>query len=171
MANFLDFLNVHRGGILILLLSLLVLNMMVQWLAWIFALGRYSGSSSQPREQTLSYVMADAVVKIINDFRHLLALIIVLIFALALAYAMVQGRETIADMQEALQTVVATLGGLVGSIIGYYFGESAVAKAQEAGQTGDISPSGIPPQAVQGLTEQPTITPAPPPPDNNATSP
>jgi len=36
------------------------------------------------------------------------------------------------DKMEALQLVIASLGGLLGSIIGYYFGESAATKNRES---------------------------------------
>jgi hypothetical protein len=139
----------------------------VQWFAWIFSIGRFKSTDAtppgaRPSGQSLRYVFSEAAVKIINDFRHLLALVIVVIFALALAYAMLQARASIADMKEALQAVVATLGGLVGSIIGYYFGESAVTRAQEIGPAGGTIGRGAPLPAIQG-TEPITPAPAPPP--------
>lgn len=162
MADFLDYLDAHRGGILILILCLLFLAFLAQWIAWIFSLGRFSSNNGQPSGQALRFVFSEAAVKIINDFRHLLALIVVVIFGLALGYAMFQARSTLADMKEALQAVVATLGGLVGSIIGYYFGESTVTKAQEGATGSDISRGGTPPPAIQGSE---LITQAPPPPE------
>ncbi|MDP3856631.1 MAG: hypothetical protein Q8Q73_02600 [Stagnimonas sp.] len=118
-------------------------------LAWIFGIGRFRTpitSDSEPSEN-LAYVVSAAVIRIINDFRHLLALIIVLIFAFALAYVLWIAGEPkeagdklsqIEQIKEGLQAVVATLGGLVGSIIGYYFGESR----------GSSAPANAPPPAV-----------------------
>lgn len=161
MADFLDYLNAHRGGILILLLCLIFLAFLAQWFAWIFSLGRFKSTPNRSPGNSLRFVFSEAAVKLINDFRHLLALVMVLIFAFALGYAMIEARANLDDMKEALQSVVATLGGLVGSIIGYYFGESSVTKAQDPVAT-DAAARGLPPPAVQGPSE--TITEVPPPP-------
>lgn len=136
---------------------------LVQWFAWILAVGRFAATTSATGSggrAELRYIFSEATVKIINDFRHLLALIVVLIFAIALGYSLWKAAsvETSADspsvvdnMKEALQAVVATLGGLVGSIIGYYFGESSVVKAAEPRpptpppDTEPIKPVGPPP--------------------------
>ncbi|MEE9552965.1 MAG: hypothetical protein V3W18_01610 [candidate division Zixibacteria bacterium] len=59
----------------------------------------------------------------------MLALIIITIFAIALIFAMVHATTTNKDLSDAIQGVVASLGGLIGSIIGYYFGESAASRA------------------------------------------
>jgi hypothetical protein len=162
MADFLDSMNAHRGGILLLLLCLIFLAFLAQWFAWIFSIGRFNRSQVRLSGNSLRFVFSEAAVKLINDFRHLLALVMVLIFAFALGYAMIEARTSLADMKEALQAVVATLGGLVGSIIGYYFGESTATKAQETGVATDTAQRGVPPPAVQGPSE--TITEAPLPP-------
>ncbi|MEQ1747609.1 MAG: hypothetical protein ABMA02_19430 [Saprospiraceae bacterium] len=54
---------------------------------------------------------------------------------------------------DALQLVIASLGGLLGSIIGYYFGESAVRNAQ--------TPIGIP-TSEDAQPEQPILEPPAP---------
>ena len=168
VVNFFTFLQTYRIGIFVLLWVLVVLVFLIQWLAWIFARGRFrpqvwmrstgtgtstgtgdggTAASSRP----LYYVFSEAIVKIINDFRHLLALIVVVIFAIALMFVLIQTRNSIESMKEALTAVVATLGGLVGSIIGYYFGESTVTKAAtmgaDGGAGGMVSSTGA---AVQG---------------------
>lgn len=126
-------------------------------LTWTLGVGRFRVRRPSESDQTenLAYVLSAAVIRIINDFRHLLALIIVLIFAFALAYVLWVATEAsdandklsrVERIKEGLQAVVATLGGLVGSIIGYYFGESR----------NPAAPNGAtPPPAVQ--------LPAPPP--------
>ncbi len=152
MDRFFTFLQTYWIGVLFLLFCLAFL---VQWFAWIFGIGRFSkagrgttdtdpstgkgtgqgtgtGTGIGTSRAELRYIFSEATVKIINDFRHLLALVIVLIFAFALGFSLIKaasipstGTPSVIDnMKEALQVVVATLGGLVGSIIGYYFGES-----------------------------------------------
>ncbi len=155
MSRLFTFLQTYRSGILFLLFCLACIAFLVQWFAWIFGWGRFSiapastatetatGTGTGPGAVTgsakadLRYIFSEAAVKIINDFRHLLALVIVLIFAFALAYSLIKAASvltsantaTVVDnMKNALQAVMATMGGLVGSIIGYYFGESSVAK-------------------------------------------
>lgn len=162
MGVFLNFLETYHGFFLFLI-CLVVIGLFVQWIAWIFSLGRFNRSSVTPTRQNLRYVFSEAAVKIINDFRHLLALIVVSIFGFALCYAM-NTAPNMKEMKEALQAVVATLGGLVGSIIGYYFGESAVARAQDTKGT-ENSERDLPPPAIQGPSE--LITPVPPPPQQD----
>ncbi|MGE3346867.1 MAG: hypothetical protein AB7I35_05470 [Ramlibacter sp.] len=129
----------------------------VQWLAWVFGLGRFKSSLQAPRQaptQNLRYLVTEALTKIINDFRHLLALLIVLIFGLALAYALYQASGSIDEIKEALQAVAATLGGLVGSIIGYYFGES---KAINDAAASAAQPPVAPPAAVVAPPVEPDL--------------
>jgi drug/metabolite transporter (DMT)-like permease len=141
MTRFFTFLQEYRIGILVFFLSLGGIALLVQWIAWIFGRGRF-GIIAPPAggRAQLRYLFAELTTKIINEFRHLLALIIVVIFAGALAYSLWKAGVTptgpdmpsvIDNMKEALQAVTATLGGLVGSILGYYFGESSVAKTTE----------------------------------------
>ena len=127
LADFFSFLESYRGGVLVFLLCLATLALLVQWTAWIFSLGRFRAAVA--RKDALRNVLADLLVKIIDDFRHLLALVIVLIFALVLAFALIRAGSDIDDITDALQVVTSTMGGLIGSIIGYYFGESAARKS------------------------------------------
>jgi len=132
MSNLFTFLQTYRSGILLLLFALIVLTGVIQWLAWIFGKGRF-GKDMTAGSKALSVAISEAIFKIINEFRHLLALLVFMVFSFALAYALIKAASLQADtnstvinnMKEALQGVVATLGGLVGSIIGYYFGESS----------------------------------------------
>lgn len=134
MTDFLNFLETYRDGIWILILCLAALVLLIQWLSWIFSKGRFKRTDAAPRRQdSIRYVFSDAVVKVVNDFRHLLALIIVVIFAIALAYSLWQAGKDLNNIKEALTAVTATLGGLVGSIIGYYFGESSATKPPTTG--------------------------------------
>lgn len=135
MNSLFTFLQTYRSGILLLLFMLVVLVGLIQWLAWILGKGRFANVAAGSK--ALSVAISEAIFKIINEFRHLLALLVFLVFAFALSYALIKAASlppdanhpsTIDNMKEALQAVVATLGGLVGSIIGYYFGESSVAK-------------------------------------------
>lgn len=141
MDSLFTYLQTYRGGILLLLLILASLVIFIQWLSWIFGWGRFGKAAPPSSRAELRFIFSEATVKIINDFRHLLALLIVLIFAFALAYSLFKAASVetnatsptmVDNMKEALQAVVATLGGLVGSIIGYYFGESSVVKSPDA---------------------------------------
>jgi xanthine/uracil/vitamin C permease (AzgA family) len=169
MTVLLDFLEAHRTGFLMLILCLVPIGFFVQWIAWIFSIGRFRSEYVGHPRQDLRFVFSEAAVKIINDFRHLLALVVIAIFGFTLWYAM-DTAPTMKEMREALQAVVATLGGLVGSIIGYYFGESAVTKAQEAA-SGDSSGREVPTPAIQGLSGSITPVPAPPDQPNQGESP
>ena len=173
-SRFFDFFAAHWQGILVLGLLLLVIGLLVQWLAWIFSLGRFQKRDQLTGRQTLRFLFADLLVKIIDDFRHLLALVIVVIFALALTYTLVlvayEPSGRIDATAKALQAVVSSLGGLIGAIIGYYFGEKAGEKAVAAQALAQSAAAGAPvaPAAqllpVPGAPAVAPITPAPPPP-------
>lgn len=139
MGALLTFLADHRLGIWVLLIGLGALGLVTQWFCWIFKLGRFRSEtgigSRQPN--TLRFVTAEFFVRLINDFRHLLALVMVFMFALALFGAMLPGflQRDISMIKDGLQAVAAALAGLIGSIIGYYFGESAAAKKEQEPRT------------------------------------
>lgn len=135
----------NATGLINIALSLLFFVALINYILWIFGLGRFKKFYTQKKinkdgtvetveaeskKENMRYLMSTALVEIINDFRHLLALLIVLVFAFALAYALFRAGTNQNEMKDAFQVVTATLGGLVGSIIGYYFGESA-AKSNE----------------------------------------
>ena len=105
----------------------------------------------KPQADSIRYVLADFFVKIINDFRHLLALVLVLLFGLAVFAAMWPGmmKQDVNLIKDGLQGVAAALGGLIGSIIGYYFGESA---ARNQVPNGNAAPS--PPVVEQNSLQE-----------------
>lgn len=126
MEDFLSFLSRHTNGILILVLLLLSFVMIINWLAMIFSFGRYKNQQlNEKNSGNLGYMVTQFFANLINDFKHFLALIIIVIFAGLIVYSMAATPE-FEDKMEALQLVIASLGGLVGTVIGYYFGESAV---------------------------------------------
>lgn len=167
MAEALAFLSAHRAGVLLLIVVGFSLVAIVQWFAWIFGWGRFNRTNAPagrtPQTTALRYVAANFFVEIINDFRHLLALLVVSVFALALAAAAAPGLRNwnVEQIGEGIEGVAAALGGLIGSIIGYYFGESAASqrrelRAERPGPIVQVPPAGVPPDA--GITQ------APPPP-------
>lgn len=125
MTSFRDFLAAERTGILTLVFILIAAGGVVNWVLWMFGWGRFRGTVKA--DSKIRYVVSDFFVKIINEFRDLLALAMVALFGVALFAAMwpgLQGRA-VQELKDGVQAVGATLGGLIGSIIGYYFGESA----------------------------------------------
>jgi hypothetical protein len=165
MGSFLDFLAVHRIGLAVAVIFAGALALFVQWLAWIFGLGRFKTRPPSERTFQLRFVIADFLVKIIDDFRHLLALVLLLIFAGTLAAVLNWGAKDFAQVKEGLQVVMATLGGLVGSIIGYYFGESAVRKS--AGPDSNPGQPAVPIPPPAGPPNPPVPAPNPPVPAPN----
>ena len=117
-------------------MSLVVIIMLIQWIAWLFSIGRFEAgrSSVRKRSDTIRFLLMDLMVKIINDFRHFLALIMVVIFGLVLAYSLIGYATNSDEVTNVLQAVMSTIGVLIGSIIGYYFGETAGKKS-----SGDIT--------------------------------
>lgn len=125
MSDFLKFLENHATGIYLIILCVFSFILALNWLAKIFSWGMYRIPIAERNDQSkLSYVISRFFVNIIDDFKHLLAIVIVIIFTSLIIYSMTAGI-TFDDKMEALQLVIASLGGLLGSIIGYYFGESA----------------------------------------------
>jgi len=162
MSAVLSFLAAQSNGILLLVLVFIVIGFLLNWLLWMFRLGRYRGSSTQA-DSKLRFVLTDFFVKLINDFRHLLALVIVLLFAFTLFLAMLPGLRDgkIEEVKDGVQAVAAALGGLIGSIIGYYFGESAASKSQPPAANQPPAPTG---PAVQPETADGTVRPTSAPP-------
>ena len=138
MDNLFAYLDHNKTGIFVFIICLYSLMFLIKWFASVFALGRYktninnSGETNNAGYTSIAYIFADLAVKIINDFRHLLALVIVGIFGLTLAYVLFTTSGS--GLKDALQAVIAAFGGIVGTIIGYYFGESA-AKAKSKAPT------------------------------------
>lgn len=168
VGSFFDFFVLHWQGILVFGLLLLTIALLVQWFAWIFSWGRFQRRDPPSGRQALRYLFAELLVKIIDDFRHFLALVIVVIFGLALTYSLVlaayEQSGPMDAIAKALQAVVSALGGLIGAIIGYYFGEKAGEKsataqtpAQASAPTGPaaqmLPPSGTP--AVPSVQQAP----------------
>ena len=168
MSGFFGFFEQNSTGILVFMLFLAGIAVLVQWVVWIFGVGRFKagtvGSGS-----TLRYIFAEFFGKIIDQFRHLLALIVVLIFAVALAYAMIksqqgtlpEGATSVSQMSDTLTAIMSTLGGLVGLILGYYFGESTVTQVVETVEE-EEAPDPVEPQ-VQEITAADDIDEAPQP--------
>ncbi|WP_143569704.1 hypothetical protein [Tenacibaculum agarivorans] len=140
MEDFFTFLSTHSNGILMLILLVFSAIYALNWLAKIFKWGRYNISKLDNDEATqaaygdMSYVFTQFLVKIISDFKHLLALVIVLIFTGLIIFSMATTPE-FDEKMEALQLVIASLGGLLGTVIGYYFGESASNKQESISTT------------------------------------
>jgi hypothetical protein len=112
------------GGILVLTMGL------THWVAWLFAWGRFGKAREHDLRTPLRFVVAEFFTKLIDDFRHLLALVVIAIFAGILIGVLVRAPN-FAEIKDGLQVVAATMGGIVGSIIGYYFGESAGRRASK----------------------------------------
>jgi type IV secretory pathway VirB6-like protein len=126
-----NFLYEQRGGILVLIFIIFSFAVLTNYLMWVLGWGRFKidpGVEPTKKREKLNFVVANAAIKLVNDFRHLLALVLVGVFGGVLWYSLYQSNG-VGEIKDALQTVMATLGGLVGSIIGYYFGESSVRTA------------------------------------------
>lgn len=119
----------HYKGVFVLIIIAVAIVFLINWLARIFGWGRYNRRSNFYVKSNTDQIIAEFFARLINDFRHLLALIIVLIFVSLVFYAMAM-TDNFEEKMKALQLVIASLGGLLGSIIGYYFGESAVRRSQ-----------------------------------------
>ena len=154
MSDLFVHLETHRVGILMALLCVIVLVAIVQWLAWLFSKGRFGSEVyKMARPSSMRYIVSEFGVKIINEFGHLIALIILFIFSFTLIFAMFQTRGNPAAMRDSLQTIVSSLGGLVGAVIGYYF-NSAVKNLGSPAPNGESQPSSIVAPAESAVSEE-----------------
>ncbi len=80
--------------------------------------------------------------RLFDDFRHVLAFLIIMFFFVIVLYALIKDGKCCDSKMEATKTILASLGGLIGSIIGYYFGESKGSRRDNTnnGGQGDIIP-------------------------------
>ncbi|MBI3832484.1 MAG: hypothetical protein HY291_23370 [Planctomycetes bacterium] len=141
----------HSPGILTLVCSLLLFLICFHYVLWLLRRGRFKDSNQKSQNQpTIAYALSVFVGKIITDFRHALALSIVLLFAIIMFLVIAAGWDDFEKVKAGIQLVSASLGGLIGSIIGYYFGESAGRRegvsgqgqipSQTAGQSSGVTP-------------------------------
>ncbi|WP_187970257.1 hypothetical protein [Aquibium microcysteis] len=151
MDGFFVFLKGYRQEIILLLVAAILFMGMVQWAFWIAGWGRFRPRADNMApgregfaERPIRFVFAELFAKLVNDFRHLLALIVMLVFLFSVAYALWVAGTNVDNMNKALQAVTGSLSGIIGVIIGYYFGET-VARTGGAGDT--TQPSGT---ALQG---------------------
>ena len=152
LSDFLTFLEHHQVGLLILGCIITFLAIIANWFFRIFQLGRYKPIDTKPGHRPVSaaregfgFLMGKLMSKVIYEFRHLLALLILLTFVGILIYSM--KGESYEDKIDALKEVMSTLGVLVVSIVGYYFGESSVLKnnnGSEGSEGGDDPEQGDP---------------------------
>ena len=121
-----DYLADNAAGIWVLIALVLVAILAIQWVCWILGRGRFDPTIPKIlRHEGIRFVVVDFLVNIINDFRHLLALVLVLLFGGVLTLGLLRAGESHDAISSILQAVASSLGGLIGAIIGYYFGESA----------------------------------------------
>jgi hypothetical protein len=137
----LEYLADHAGGIAAGLLVLFASLAAAQWLCWLLGVGRFKRTAEEKPAQYWSYVFSDFFVRMFDNFRNLLAMVIVTMFfvimLVAAARPLFEGRYE--DLRDSLQTVGAVLGPLIGGILGYYFGESAaVRQAARLGETAGV---------------------------------
>jgi hypothetical protein len=174
MTTLLDFFARHRAGVAVLLGAAFATVLLVQWVCWIFARGRFARTAGAARQE-LRVVITDFFVKIIDDFKHLLALVLVLIFMgtlLLMIWPGIVGGD-VAKMESSLKAVVASLGGIIGTIIGYYFGESAGARRAPETRTQATATDQTPqmPLPPSGQPSGPAIRKAPSPPPRESRTP
>jgi hypothetical protein len=176
MGTLLDAIGTRASAIALMVGVVLAGVGVVHWLAWIFGWGRFDVrrarlEHARGRPQNVRYLLTEGLVKIINDFRHLLALLFLALFGVCLAYVLSQAT-TVAEMKEGLAAVASTIGVVLASIIGYYFGEARGAAATQPPSAPAQPPPELaqtpPPPSAQAATavsaaSSATILPAPAP--------
>ena len=148
MEPFLNFLAEYRTGIFILFAIVAFIVFLIQWLAWIFKWGRFKDTQAKSRQgYTTRDVVFNYLATLASDFKFVLATLIFGIFAVVLIFAL----NTQSDFASALQAVMSTLGGLVGTIVGYFFGEKAGQSESNRVSTASIG-AGTGPASAQSFS-------------------
>src|SRR5262245_16646478 len=142
MTTLLESLDRNAGGVFLVIVLLVAVFAAVQWVVWVAGWGRYRDRKT--RDATISYYLGTFVGQIITEFRHFLALVIVLVFATTMFVVIWNGWSDPKNVRDGIQVVAASLGGLIGSIIGYYFGESA-GRGAPSQTSGPAAPAAPPP--------------------------
>lgn len=130
------------GQGVVVLLSLVAAG---QWVAWILGVGRF-------REQSVrsSWFVQDFASTISSDFRHILATALVVLFGVALLV----GVALDSGYPDKMQPVMNSFPGLLGAVIGFYFGEKRGWEASAQGPIGlDAAPSDVTPPVPAGPDE------------------
>lgn len=142
MEKFLTYLETYKTGLFVLMLLAFFIVLLFDWIMKILNLGKYKltfrGSiSSQSGQSGLLYLLGEFLAKIITDFRHFLAILLLAIFGVTLFITISGPGGNVENLSNTLQAVMSTLGTLIGSIIGYYYGESAARKANSSNSDGN----------------------------------
>jgi hypothetical protein len=171
--------NAEGVSVLIFLLASVVVIALIatQWLSWIRGWGRYRPNAGDPgapaakEPSSIAHLLVRFLATIISEFRHLLALLIFLLFAGVLSYSVYVASQApgdtaamIENIGAVVQAVVASLGGLVGSIIGYYFGESSARARQDGPPATSVAPGVQMPPAEAAASVADGVRAAAPPP-------
>ena len=108
-----------------------------QWVAWILGVGRFRERSARS-----GWFVQDFASTISADFRHILASALVVLFGLALFV----GVAIEGGYPDKMQPVMNSFPGLLGAVIGFYFGEKQAREASAQGPIGlDALPTDVTP--------------------------
>lgn len=111
----------HKIGVIILVVSIAILLYVLRRFLQAFGVGRKSRKVIEARIQ-FQAVISQVIMKIIDQFRHFLAALVVVIFAI-LTITMVLVIDN--DRLGALQLIISAFTGLLGTVLGFYFGEKS----------------------------------------------
>lgn len=110
-----------------------------QWIAWILGVGRFRERSARS-----GWFVQDFASTISADFRHILASALVVLFGVALFV----GIALEGGYPDAMQPVMNSFPGLLGAVLGFYFGEKQAREASVQGPIGlDAAPADVTPPA------------------------
>ncbi len=184
MDGIFDFFQRNATGIFVFLIALTILAMLFvlvfQKICWILERGRFKLTEAQKKatsvaESSVGMVISAFFAKLIDEFRHLLALLIFLLFAGTLIYGIAVAGSGIPsgtdvkefttlrldNIEKVIQVIVASLGGLVGSIMGYYFGEARAKPSSTTPVQSATVQQVAPPPAVVAPSSATVPTPPP----------
>jgi hypothetical protein len=111
MENLLRQLGDQARGVWELIGLLFALMATVTWCFWVLGRGRFSRPRPTDDRSTIAYYIGTFVGQIITEFRHFLALMVVMLFAVTMATVIFLGRHHFEDVKTGVQVVAASLGG------------------------------------------------------------
>ena len=125
MEEILKIFENHIGGTVMLLLTIMVLLFVFKSILQSFGIGKgyYKKLEGKLKRQA---VVSHIIIRIVNEFRHLLASFVILSFILIIVLIIIVVESN--EKMDALRLGLTSFSGILGTIVGFYFSEKLKSK-------------------------------------------
>ena len=120
MEEILKILESHIWGTVLLLLIIIVLLLVIKSIIQSFGLGRGYDKKLESKLKRQA-VVSHVILKIVDQFRHLLASLVILSFVFIIIIILIVIKSD--ERMDALQLGLSSFSGILGTIVGFYFSE------------------------------------------------